>query len=539
MSWSEAVYTIDEVSKKISKKKDSGIPPTNIIGLVFENVFEDIDFIRVSNIYVPKDTVVDKIRLCRVAGVAVIIKETEYPIDEGDGKRVADILVDGTIKIYDNRVQIEKNDTTDKYTLSFIPGKYDSVWWIGFYSYSDHNVYNRNYNNVNYLKFGYDQDKIPDPELPGSYQEISGYWAFDQDFTNLDPDASITYPEGFINSNYTPSTAGNYNDWDDFVNNVLENKPYVIQDNSSGIAIAPIDPNNTNQLVDGSNALNYGSHFAWLNTMWIKEEYTSDGNSRRVTFTDHEEEGFTPMGFINKQRQVMKGVWIPMYYTGTNALANPNTHNTSSKTGLSNLLAYAKNVYGTSFAPMPIMNMIRDLLFMICKSTNVAKAAYPDNNFILYSKVLRGLGWHFSEFPYCSAGNRFNSGIYDSDDYGGTVSTLDGVGQYYGVDTGYWASKLKYMGPTFGSYLIPDGAGSSTTGLTESNTRFRYAKALVGSTYADLTAESLISCERGGPFNNLYRGTRANTYVFGDGQTRVASMVLPAIDYKPSEALSG
>ncbi len=354
-AWKEGKWIIDEIVKNTGVNQITGVPPKNVP--VFNVLGRDASvLIRCTP---PTDTVIEDQLICTVKGVKIVKKLNAVPTGPDDGALVADIPA-GTS--YEG---VDSSDLVNGLT-----------YYYAAFPYSDHNVYNFNQANVKSV-------------TPKTIK----YWAFEEDFSVLDPDLRITYPEGYENSNFsrmvsnkataTP-TPGN---WESFLKNVLKNYPYAVK--KSGEIDYAIDPNDYTKKLDGTasdyNNQSYkstGGFFSWLNKLYMKETYASDGESRKVEFADGPAEGFNPVGFVDPDGNELEGVWLPMGYLdsgnnvlviGTATFGGDTTDNQRNKVA----------TFGSKavFLGGPIMNVIRDLLYMLFKSTNIQKQA-GDGNYL-------------------------------------------------------------------------------------------------------------------------------------------------------------
>lgn len=353
MSWAEAVYTIDEIGSKLDGSNLTGIPPENMKTMKIKtgkNGFPEI------TVTVPKDTYLEGQLICTVKGLRIIRKHGSKPVDPYDGLLIRDLPFNTSVTFVDKDTTLVTGDT----------------YYYGFYTYSDHGVFNLDPKNI--IEY-----------VMGEYSTYK-YFAFDQDFTNLDPDASITYPEGFENSDYEPMMTNSaqgtptFGGWQDFLDNVLHNKPYMVNYETCE-AFSELDPMDYSKNIDGAPSF-YNQNdkglgcFAWMSTLWMKEEYTEDGNSRRVIFTNdpsEQENGFVPLGFWDKDKNVLKGIWIPMAVMNTSGkIIFDNTADVSGNpisygAAINNLNTKGRAVAFGGYTRI----FLRDLLWMLFKSTNL------------------------------------------------------------------------------------------------------------------------------------------------------------------------
>jgi hypothetical protein len=242
------------------------------------------------------------------------------------------------------------------------------TYYYAFFPYSDHGVFNYNMANVK-------------SATPSAIK----YWAFDQNFADKDPATTISYPTGFTNSTFDKmmtnegagtATAG---DWSPFLQDTLKNYPFMVK--KTGEADYQLNPNDYTKKMDGdasdyNNTSYAGGAFAWLNKIYKMEEYSSNGESREVQFADGPADGFVPMGFYDFEKNEMDGIWLPMGYmdaSGRTLIAG--TTPCASKTcDQEKALIDAFSSRGV-FLGGPILNLLRDLEYMLFKSTDIQATA--------------------------------------------------------------------------------------------------------------------------------------------------------------------
>ena len=120
------------------------------------------------------------------------------------------------------------------------------------------------------------------------------------------------------------------------------------------------------------NNLNYnGGAFAWLNKVYMLETYSGNKESREVQFADGPADGFTPVGFYDGDT-VVEGIWLPMGYmdaSGRTLIAG--TTPIASKTCDQEKAIIDAFSSKARFLGGPIMNVLRDLEYMLFKSTDI------------------------------------------------------------------------------------------------------------------------------------------------------------------------
>lgn len=389
MSWSETQYAIDEITKV------TGIPPQNMSKF---NVTSETDENGVNKATItctpPENTIIQGMLLCTVGGVRILRKENKASISPEDGVLIAEVPYGTNFEYVDENLS---NDTT---------------YYYSFFPYSDHGVFNYSDYNKKYVTFG-SGEIPPEPEIPKE-----AVWAFDQDFSNLDPETTISYPSGYLNENFSPMMTNESNgevtagDWLSFLQKVLKNRPCMVKKNME--LDYELNSFDYSKKIDGTdsdyNNLDYdGGSFAWINKIWTKETYSNDGLKRRVEYANFPADGFSPMGFINKNLEEVEGLWIPMGYGDANARILVSGTNTYSKfNSISDIHQTIENKWGAdngAFLGSPVIFLLRDLIYMMFKSTNVLlKCGYGinrstvDSDFV-NSNITKGSvpGWYGSE----------------------------------------------------------------------------------------------------------------------------------------------
>jgi hypothetical protein len=265
-------FGADEVLAGIKRNQITGVPPKNMD--VFTVKLNGSGSLRIT--VQVADTVVDGQLLCTVGGVKVVRKEGSAPAS----------LTDGTLVI--------DHAGGDSFTYDDTGLTNGTTYYYRAFPYSDHGVYNWNEENIR-------------SAVPSAIKT----WAFVQNFADTNPDTTISYPEGYENSDFakmhTNSGTGTVTagDWGDFLVDTLKNLPYMVGED--GVADYQLDPNDYTKKLDGTasdyNNLNYnGGAFAWLNKIYMKETYT--GDTRLVEFADGALEGFTAVGFTDGENEL-------------------------------------------------------------------------------------------------------------------------------------------------------------------------------------------------------------------------------------------
>lgn len=468
MAMNEVMAGADEVLQGIKRNQITGLPPQNLT--LFTAKRNGSGSLRIT--VQVADTVVDGQLLCTVGGVKVVRKEGSAPASLTDGTLVFDHAGGASYSYEDNDLE---NGTTYYYRA---------------FPYSDHGVYNWNAENIR-------------SGVPSAIK----FWAFDQDFTNGDPASCITYPAGYENSGFDPmltnegtgtATAG---DWGDFLVDTLKNLPYMVGED--GVADYQLDPTDYSKKADGTasdyaNTSYNGGAFAWINKIYMKEEYAQDGNSRRVIFADGAYEGFEAVGF-NDGEDELEGIWIPMGYMDANGrVLVAGTTPVASKTCDQEWAIIQGKGTRSRFLGGPILNVLRDLEYMLFKSTDIqARAGHGrcsagSQQVINNAKVDNGnvVGWKGTAAATKALNKYFHSQVlgsyqqylrdpytllisgqvYACDDYSYALSTTGkkATGKTWGTSSAWnYPKKLEYLGAGLGSFPKHENTGSSATGLCD------------------------------------------------------------------------
>jgi hypothetical protein len=471
MSWEETGYAVNKILKSVEMSKGSGIPPKNMVKFGLRARDSSVKI----TCAIPSDTIIENQTICTVKGVKIVRKTASAPIGPDDGTLVADLSEKGTV-----------------FTL-IDSGKVNGVtYYYGFFPYSDHNVYN-----------------IAQVNILSCIPSAITYWAFDQNFADKDPATTISYPTGHSNSNFEPmmtnegngaSTAG---DWGEFLTETLMNYPYMVK--TTGKADYQMSSANYAYKVNGKTASDYantsyaGGAFSWLNKIYTHEEYSSDGESREVTYADGPADGFVPMGFYDPDQNELEGVWLPMgYMDASGRTLVSGTTPIASNTCDQEKAIIDKFSSRAVFLGGPMLNLLRDLEYMLFKSTDIQKSAgygrcgAGSQKVIANAKVANGNvpGW-YGNATQTTMNKYFHSQLlgsyqqYIRDPYtlliNGTLyaspyyiydltgAKLINTGKTFATSGGwYYASKLRSLGDQLlGSFQADDNAGSTSTGLCD------------------------------------------------------------------------
>lgn len=463
-----AQYGADEVLAGIKRNQITGIPPKNMEVFTVQGNGSGSLKIKVKTGH----TMIENQLVCTCAGVRVVRKEGSAPTGLNDG------------------VTVFIHEGTDVFTYEDTGLINGTTYYYRAFAFSDHGVYNLNSGNIR-------------SAAPSAIK----YFAFDQNFSDGAPDSCITYPGDFENAQYAKmhtnegtgtATAG---DWQDFLEETLRNFPYMVAKN--GVADYALDPDDYTKKKGSSDASDYnnlsynGGAFSWLNTIYTREEYSANGESREVIFADGAADGFDPVGFHDGEN-VLEGIWLPMGYmdaSGRTLIAG--TTPVASKTcdqEWALLQAFSERA---RFLGGPILNILRDLEYMLFKSTDIqAHAGHGRCNagsqaVVANSVVANGAvrGWKGTS-DQKTLNKYFHSQLLGSyqqltrDPYTLLIGGRLYVDPYYRyalsatgkVNTGIswptdsawqYPKHTQYLGDMCGSFPKHENTGSSSTGLCD------------------------------------------------------------------------
>lgn len=351
MSYPEAEFIVDEALSGLSVNEPSGFPPNR-------PVFKCVgSFEQIAVYFKIDDSILQDSLVCRVEGMIVRLKKESPPLDQYDGILVGDFKRGDEFTIH-NPIDGEPVIVTGLDN--------DVEYFVRFFPYSDHNVLS---SRPDYIC----SDMTKSVQIMG----------FHQDFNNLDPESSITYISE--NANFAPMhsnvdtgtvTDGDWGQWKWLQGNL----PYIIN-GKTGEPYAALDPTNYKKYINGQTSVVQASTtyhpVAWLPKLYIKEVYAADGNSRDVYFADSNKSpqtsDFVPVGFYNKAGIEMQGIWIPMLYGNYNKTVGQG-YLTYDYQYWDQSYINTLNTFGSRavFFGGPILNLIRDVCYMLCKSTDIA-----------------------------------------------------------------------------------------------------------------------------------------------------------------------
>lgn len=502
MGYPEAQYAIDEILNNLSRVSGSGIPPKNVeMSLSTDNISIAVTWIG------QKTTIQNKI-VCTPGGVIIVAKEGSAPEGMTDGFYVKDYSGAEFWDHSENPIFIEGIE----------PNK---TYYIRAFTYSDQRVFN-------YVE---NTQSITTGEV---YM-----MGFKQTFSNYDAETTIEYIEA--NEHFTPMmtnvtsgdfTMGSWGVW----YWLRKIKPYMVH--ADGTADYPLDPNDYTKKLDGtasdiSNPEYDGGGFVWLPKLYMKETYSDDGNIREVRFSNNNTSSLTsdfkPLGFtklVDGVSTELDGIWLPMFYLSEVDGEYKNIANTTPLSMVSSDEVMSKVISDFpdhAFLGGPIMNFLRDLEYMLFKTTDIqtksgfGRGLYSDESSLPSNAVVNNgafygtgmlvrnmnklfhsivLGSYIGEvwdpfFMLINHNEEHYCGMMDNYDCEniGVRSSYVNLGQLYNVNTVTFPVKMTNISNKIGSVpiAINNNLGSNTTGLCDafygnSSTTGMFNAARLGST---------------------------------------------------------
>lgn len=533
--------TADEIASSVQALAEGGsggLAPSNLLSLSVAPGDQKL-YVKFT---APGDTLVENPQtsaaqtICTIKGVRIIIKEGVNAIaNETDGTIIANIEGDDMATYKTTAYEIAGLTNGSYYTVAVMP-------------YSDYGVFNRNTAN----------------QYAAMPSEVLIY-GFNQDFSNKDPESTITYTDA--NATYTPFSLNsdgtmNLGSWGDF-ELLKKNLPYMVR--ADGTADYQLNPDDYTKKLDGTasdvgNASYAGGAFSWIEKIYMKETYASDGNSRHVQFAfsngDPRTADFEPIGFI-KGGQELEGVWLPMFYMDANGKTISGTQPVYGKTAdqertiLQNFSANAVHLGGG------LLNVLRDLMYMFAKSTDTqthygegCMSAYNSSASPTYgvkANAVVGGGQFYGTKGGTTLNKAFHSIVIQSfqqllrdpqtllssgtllvskdyDVYSLTGSGYTNTGKTFATSSAWrYPSKLQLI-PGYGSFPVDDNGGTSSTGLCD-GVYFTASGVRV--------ALRLGSCADGvlGGAGYVHLGDEASSAYWAYG---VGELLLPSVGYAPA-----
>jgi len=274
--------------------------------------------------------------------------------------------------------------------------------------------------------------KAEQKKLIPVYESVGAY-GFVEHMAIKAPGERIEY-EG-LNANYTPMSEDLTNHTTDFGSwslfpTILACKPYMVK--STGEADYELCETDYTKKADGTtesdvaNTSYDGGAFSKFIKVYVKRWV--EGTDRHVRFIFTPVESYTAAGFIDEDGKEMDHVWLPMFYGST---VDGKMRSLSGLQPDNNQITATQKNYITAFSSRaaflggPIVETIRDMLYMFFKTTDIQGAA--------------GKG---------------NSSGYDSTDttyYGVLPNAVVGGGMFYGSSDGKSLNKI-FHSIVLGSY---------------------------------------------------------------------------------------
>lgn len=291
------------------------------------------------------------------------------------------------------------------YSITYEDTDIELGFWYTYtvFVYSDHGICNWAEPAVKEIEITTDPDPFVDFKV----------WGFYQNFADINPDTTIKYDwagdeYGVINKNYTRAMTNVFSlsdygltnitlgDWESFLSDAdgLNNHLWrVATDTAEGLSKVKNDKYRYHECEDGTILAN-GAYvlMPWMNCIYIREDYDDDGMGRAVYFVTQEgydalsiadKDKFYPIGFVDPNDNILKGIFLPGSYidvnskiisTGSTAAANIQSIDTATQKTKIDALGSRCVFFGG-----PIANLLRDLEYMIFKSTDIQKAATYGN----------------------------------------------------------------------------------------------------------------------------------------------------------------
>ena len=304
---------------------------------------------------------------------------------------------------------------------------------------------------------------------------LEEYYAFGfvEHMNILSPSNRIEYT--CRNKNYTAMSINltehttNYGSWFEFPS-LVENKPYMVK--PTGEADYQLNPDDYTKKLDGSpsdveNTAYNGGAFSKFPKVYVKRWV--DGNDRHVRFSFVPLEGYYPCGFVDTDGNEMDHLWIPMFYGSTvdgkmrslSGLQPDINQNTDAQ--YKNITAFSNRA---AFFAGPIIETIRDMLYMLFKTTEIQGA--------------------------CGKGK--SSGYVNQPPYNGVLpNAVVNGGQFYGSSDGKSLNKI-FHSIVLGSYqqwqrdpyyLVVNGRYKVSTNYTYDVTGAKYVDTGIDSETVD------------------------------------------------------
>lgn len=410
----------------------------------------------------PGDTVIDGHTLVRVAGVAIVRKDTKYPATEEAGIRVIDIP----------RADFGKYKSEPYVDSDLTNGK---IYYYSAFPYSDGSVYN------------YDESNRASA-TPKEY-ELYGY---DEDQNDSNPATRISYPDDVDNAGFTPisvdTTNGGYSapDWEDtFIFKGV--RPVMLK--FDGTVDYELNHDDQTKKLDGtasdiSNQSYEGDAMTEFSKMYFRR-WTDNNNVKHVRVSDKKvDQNFHCYQHMNGPDSEIDKIYLPMF---EGSVINGKMRSiagvapTSNTTGAQEISYCAAKGAGHQLDDWANTMMVENLLFLIGKSTDVQKT-YGNGHYsggtsassLLQTGTLKNKGMFWG-----STGNVAVKVFWLENYYG------DRWDRKYGCVTDANGQVLVKMFPPYNT----DGSGYTATGVTPTGTSGGYISKTKLGDFGDIPTE--------------------------------------------------
>ena len=384
MSWAESVYTINQVNDANKMLTINSRPPAYLtITWDGTNKIATLHIGVAKNVYL--ETYSGKTTLHTEADRLLVAKTVKFEIWRSNDSEITE-YGQGTKIAVINKTSVGASTSYDD-DLSEATG-------INMFYYAVFAVSETGHINVSeFVTCSFD---LTNPMDTGF-----AVYGFIHNFEDGNPESNITYPQtftdpdidgliySFINYGYDPMNNVDYKDMDPgdwlyFLKNVLKNEPYMVKasDRTADYKLSDVDymerADDSGLPSDAANSGYLGGAFSWIAKIYSKEVYGGNGAYRVCMYSDDPKAldyGFEPLGFLNPSNQELEGVWLPIGYTGSSG------KNYIGLTGAVGQTTDAQNsmiktlTSEAKFLGGPILRLLRDLEYMLFKSTDIQKHA--------------------------------------------------------------------------------------------------------------------------------------------------------------------
>lgn len=369
MGYQEAVFTIDQLSKPL-------IAPASV-----KNLNISFDFTNEIAILSGKivDATVDGNINVKTTAIEVWRQKTTPITEYGQGTKLATVT---------------RNSNNFRYEDDYSSIDRDDYYYYAIYSIGDNGLINKS--------------------GPATYSFNSEHpsisvWGFIQDFNIGDPEPTILNPRiTYLQNIEDPDNPGIYydllnygfepmhminktsmepGDYENFLKNVLKNKPYMVSsyNKQADYELSSVDYTKKSDGITDSDFSNHsysGGPFAWIQLPLVKEWYINEGTyGKRIvlwSFNKSDWDILRLYGFediLTDNGTVVKGVWIPMGFSNNEGkiFANCTSDNAKTVDSAYNIIKNFRS--DAKFFGGPILNFLRDVEYMLFKTTDIRKAS--------------------------------------------------------------------------------------------------------------------------------------------------------------------